>query len=66
MKKANWEKIILILVSIIVGFASIIFNNVIAALLAVFCSFNAFKFDNNSQNNYFEEKIYSKKILPNN
>jgi len=43
MKIFNWEKFIYIVVSIIIGIASILFNNVLAAFLAVFCSYIAFK-----------------------
>lgn len=43
MKIFNWEKFIYIVVSIIIGIASILFNNVLVAFLAAFCSYIAFK-----------------------
>ncbi len=41
MKKS--EKIIFFIASMVVGIASIYFNNVVAAIIAVFCSYRAFK-----------------------
>lgn len=56
MKIFNWEKVIYITASIIIGIASILFNNVIAAFLAVFCSFIAFKSGTDLGNQASEKK----------
>ncbi len=46
MRKYNRDKVLFFFVSIFMGIASIYFNNVIAALVAVFCSYHAVKSDN--------------------
>ena len=66
MKMFNWEKVIYIAVSIIIGIASILFNNVIAALLAVFCSFIAFKSGTNLKKQNARKNPSRKNEVPNN
>jgi 4-amino-4-deoxy-L-arabinose transferase-like glycosyltransferase len=57
MKIFHWEKVIYITASIIIGSASILFNNVLAAFLAVFCSFIAFKSGKNLKKLNAEENL---------
>ncbi|PKO10482.1 MAG: hypothetical protein CVU40_05105 [Chloroflexi bacterium HGW-Chloroflexi-2] len=57
MKIFHWEKVIYITASMIIGSASILFNNVFAAFLAVFCSFIAFKSGKNLKKLNAEENL---------